>query len=139
MLDLSDGMAKALRGAGVRVERVVIMEGKSHTDPILEDPAGGVDPLMEELIGIVRGVGGGAGNGWMQGLHHTASDTIASPRRSRVLSPNKPRFTSPEKSQGRGGEGGGGESSCGCGGDVVLLPKRVNSRMLSLARWFNPF
>ena len=30
------------------------MEGKSHTDPILEDPAGGEDELMIELIAKIH-------------------------------------------------------------------------------------
>lgn len=47
-------MQEALHKAGAHVDRVVYMFGKSHTDPILEDPAGGEDPLMVDLIAMVH-------------------------------------------------------------------------------------
>jgi hypothetical protein len=47
-------MAEAFRSVEAPLECVVLMEGKSHTDPILEDPAGGEDELMIELIAKIH-------------------------------------------------------------------------------------
>mmetsp|Transcript_11037 Transcript_11037/g.37510 ORF Transcript_11037/g.37510 Transcript_11037/m.37510 type:complete len:95 (+) Transcript_11037:1491-1775(+) len=43
----------ALERAGGRVETVKLYEGKSHTDPILEDPCKGSDPLMLDLLNLI--------------------------------------------------------------------------------------
>ncbi|EKX32757.1 hypothetical protein GUITHDRAFT_121062 [Guillardia theta CCMP2712] len=45
--------AMALERAGGRVETVKLYEGKSHTDPILEDPCKGSDPLMLDLLNLI--------------------------------------------------------------------------------------
>lgn len=51
----SRALARALRRAGVSVDET-IFEGKSHTDPILEDPlSGGRDQLMEALLSLLLG------------------------------------------------------------------------------------
>eukprot|EP00439_Symbiodinium_sp_Y106_P081263 s1106_g20.t1 len=45
--------AAALQAAGMEVA-LKLYPGKSHTDPILEDPIAGNDPLIEELAFLVR-------------------------------------------------------------------------------------
>ena len=69
-------MAATLQAAGARVS-VELFQGKSHTDPILEDPGelgalGGPDPLLQALLSLIfatsaecvtAGVGRGAGGG----------------------------------------------------------------------------
>ncbi|CAE7264767.1 ICME [Symbiodinium necroappetens] len=45
--------AAALQAAGVEAA-LKLYPGKSHTDPILEDPIAGNDPLIEELAFLVR-------------------------------------------------------------------------------------
>mmetsp|Transcript_34869 Transcript_34869/g.64920 ORF Transcript_34869/g.64920 Transcript_34869/m.64920 type:complete len:272 (+) Transcript_34869:1-816(+) len=45
--------AAALQTAGAEVN-IKLYAGKSHTDPILEDPMAGNDPLIEELSQLVR-------------------------------------------------------------------------------------
>jgi len=34
--------------------RLTLYPGKSHTDPILEDPFSGADPLLRSLLALVR-------------------------------------------------------------------------------------
>jgi len=43
----------ALRAAGGETVGVRLYEGKSHTDPIIEDPIGGNDPLIQDLALLV--------------------------------------------------------------------------------------
>lgn len=43
----------ALRAAGSETLGVRLYEGKSHTDPIIEDPIGGNDPLIQDLAVLV--------------------------------------------------------------------------------------
>lgn len=50
----STRMAEQLTRAGARVTLTRLYPGKSHTDPILEDPAAGVDPLMTDLLAILK-------------------------------------------------------------------------------------
>jgi hypothetical protein len=47
-------MAEAFRSVDAPLECVTLMEGKSHTDPILEDPAGGEDELTIELMAKIH-------------------------------------------------------------------------------------
>ena len=42
----------ALRSAGVPVNSK-FYEGKSHTDPIIEDPIDGDDPLMHDILDVI--------------------------------------------------------------------------------------
>jgi len=46
-------LAEALRAAGARTVEVMLYEGKSHTDPIIEDPMTGDDPMIEDLAYLV--------------------------------------------------------------------------------------
>lgn len=48
----TEGFAEALEHAGVRVE-TKFYEGKSHTDPIIEDPITGDDPLLQDILSVV--------------------------------------------------------------------------------------
>ena len=50
----STDFAEALKGLGVKAN-VLLFQGKSHTDPVLEDPVTGADPLTEELLRIATG------------------------------------------------------------------------------------
>jgi len=47
------GLAAAIEARGLKLQQVKLYEGKSHTDPILEDPAAGSDPLMIDLLGLI--------------------------------------------------------------------------------------
>ena len=55
----SQSFGAVLREVGAHVVRERYFRGKSHTDPILEDPLGGgidaADPLLEEVLRLVRG------------------------------------------------------------------------------------
>mmetsp|Transcript_23232 Transcript_23232/g.41956 ORF Transcript_23232/g.41956 Transcript_23232/m.41956 type:complete len:430 (-) Transcript_23232:44-1333(-) len=46
-------LAEALQAAGARTVGLKLYEGKSHTDPIIEDPMSGDDPLIEDLAYLV--------------------------------------------------------------------------------------
>lgn len=45
---------KSLRECGIPCT-LTCYAGKSHTDPILEDPMGGHDPLLTDLVGVISG------------------------------------------------------------------------------------
>eukprot|EP00467_Chlorarachnion_reptans_P025747 CAMPEP_0114531190 /NCGR_PEP_ID=MMETSP0109-20121206/25916_1 /TAXON_ID=29199 /ORGANISM="Chlorarachnion reptans, Strain CCCM449" /LENGTH=396 /DNA_ID=CAMNT_0001714003 /DNA_START=330 /DNA_END=1517 /DNA_ORIENTATION=+ len=53
--DHSEEFAAALLDAGIE-STVTLFRGKSHTDPILEDPVSGPDPLMNDLLKVVSKV-----------------------------------------------------------------------------------
>ena len=56
--DQSEAFYAALLAAGVPEDRVAlkIYDGKTHTSPILEDPISGSDPLVGDLLDVVRSV-----------------------------------------------------------------------------------
>ncbi|GAB5370098.1 hypothetical protein AAMO2058_001462900 [Amorphochlora amoebiformis] len=57
----SEKFAAALMNAGVHTE-TTLFPGKSHTDPILEDPVTGDDPLMIALLRIAKNIKSDQGN-----------------------------------------------------------------------------
>ena len=50
----SVAFADALKASGAGCVGVKLYPGKSHTDPILEDPMDGDDPLIEDIMYLVR-------------------------------------------------------------------------------------
>jgi len=61
----SRALAAALRAAGATRVEERYYEGKSHTDPFLEDPIlGGADALLEDILALAHGrEGGGVAGG----------------------------------------------------------------------------
>ena len=93
-------------------------QGKSHTDPIIEDPLSGSDPLMERLLQLVLH---GADRG------NSLRDIPATLSNSR---------TSSVQMQGTVQEGKASRTDpC----SYATLPNYMPSVLLSLARLVNPF
>ncbi|KAL0489813.1 prenylcysteine alpha-carboxyl methylesterase [Acrasis kona] len=51
----SVALADHLRDSGFDDVTVKLYDGKSHTDTIIEDPIGGSDPLITDVVNLVRG------------------------------------------------------------------------------------
>lgn len=114
-------LAALLRAAGVRVQ-VELLEGQTHTDPILEGPVSGDDVLVRRLLALLRAQRARAlcGNGSSCGRRGAGAEAC--------------RHAGPEG--GRAASGGG----CECdGGREVYPARRLPLAVLSLARRVNPF
>ena len=115
-------LAELLRGCGARRVFDSYLDGKSHTDPIIEDPLSGVDPLMERLLQLV--------------LHsadrgHSLRDIPATLSNSR---------TSPVQMQGTSQHGKASRAPDeSASSPYTTLPRYVPAPLLWLARLVNPF
>eukprot|EP00967_Tisochrysis_lutea_P152356 scaffold298276_cov39-Tisochrysis_lutea.AAC.2 len=117
----SEVFSRLLHACGAPNVSLTVYEGKSHTDPILEDPLSGNDQLLRSLLGLLRS-------------DISVDEMQSSMKRSENdLSPASPsphKQPAPEQIKRRRG----------CrGAEPRLLPRVVPSCLVELARLSNPF
>jgi hypothetical protein len=160
----SESFSRALRTCGAPHVSLTIYDGKSHTDPILEDPLSGNDQLLRSLLGILRSDASepdaappwGAYAAPTAGCVHSCDEAAGGAQRVRSTQGST-------DCNGRPTGGCAGESSCGAavllparqaqmpgiasktaamarqGAEPILLPRAVPAFLVELARIVNPF
>lgn len=113
----------ALRAAGVHVD-AEYYEGKSHTDPILEDPMSGEDPLMLRLLAEIMPQPAPASR--MRGAGPEQAGSIKAAAVGRELPSDDSRQCSTA-------------GSASTVGGPKLLPRMLPRLLTAAARWVNPF
>jgi len=163
----SESLSRALHACGAPHVNLTIYDGKSHTDPILEDPLSGNDQLLRSLLGLLRsdvgepdaGPPGGAHAAPAAGCVRCCDGAVDGLQSANAVQGTHDGYGRPGGGCVSGSSGGGGvlpparreqqpavatnpaamARRSGRGAEPILLPRAVPALLVEFARIVNPF